>query len=234
MGGQVSEVSDEHDQRPARGRQLERDQHPPHLAPAGPALGGLLALREAAAPRPLHARPADRLAADRRALRRRSSCPARSTSTRGRRRSTELVLRGPRVAAILGMEIAQADQVRLPRAARLRGRGRRREPEGHGAARPPLRRHPRGRPDRGGRPHPRPRRAPARDPARRGRTGRRAEPRAAPAPPGRGHDAGPRLRRGRRLELHRPRRGRPPADRGRRPAGRGRSSSPTRSPRTSR
>ncbi len=86
MGGQVSEVSGEHDQRPARGRQLERDQHPPHLAPAGPALGGLLALREAAAPRPLHARPADRLAADRRALRREARCPARSTSTPGRRR----------------------------------------------------------------------------------------------------------------------------------------------------
>ena len=44
--------------------------------------------------------------------------------------------------------------------------------------------------------------------------GRRAEPRAAPAAPGRGRDARPRLRRDRRLELHRPRRGRPPADRG--------------------
>ena len=147
---------------------------------------------------------------------------------------TELVLRGSRVAALLGMEIPQADQVAYLERLGFGVEARRRGPEGDRAARPPLRRHPRGRPDRGGRPHPRPRRAPARDPARRGRPGRRPEPRAAPAPPGRGHDAGPRLRRGRRLELHRPRRARPPADRGRRPAGRGRSSSPTRSPRTSR
>ena len=42
-----------------------------------------------------------------------------------------------------------------------------------GAARPPLRRHPRGRPDRGGRPGPRLRRAPA-DDAARGRPGRSA------------------------------------------------------------
>ena len=69
MGGQVSEVSGGDDQRAARGRQLERHQHPPHLAPAGAALGGLLALREAAAPRALHARAADRLAPDGRALR---------------------------------------------------------------------------------------------------------------------------------------------------------------------
>ena len=58
------------DQRPARGRELERDQHPAHLAPARPALGGLLALREAAPPGALHAGAADRLAADGRALRR--------------------------------------------------------------------------------------------------------------------------------------------------------------------
>ena len=69
MGGQVSEVSGGDDARPARGRQLERDQHPAHLAPARPALGGLLALREAAPPGALHAGAADRLAADGRALR---------------------------------------------------------------------------------------------------------------------------------------------------------------------
>ena len=34
MGGQVSEVSERDDPRPARGRQLERDQHPAHLAHA--------------------------------------------------------------------------------------------------------------------------------------------------------------------------------------------------------
>ena len=41
MGGQVSEVSDGDDPGPARGRELERDQHPAHLAPARAALGGL-------------------------------------------------------------------------------------------------------------------------------------------------------------------------------------------------
>ena len=70
MGGQVSEVSDETTRRAARGRELERNQHPAHLAHAGPALGGLLPVREAAPPGALHAGPADRLAADGRALRR--------------------------------------------------------------------------------------------------------------------------------------------------------------------
>ena len=146
---------------------------------------------------------------------------------------TELVLRGSRVAGLLGIEIAQADQV-----AYLERLGFGVEADGEDlkvdrAARPPLRRHPRGRPDRGGRPHPRPRRAPALDPAG-GRPARRAQPRAAAAPPGRGHDARPRLRRGRRLELHRPRRAGPAADpAGRRPRRRDRRS-PTRSPRTSR
>ena len=41
-----------------------------------------------------------------------------------------------------------------------------------------------------------------------GRAGRRPQPRAAAAAPGRGRAARPRLRPGRRLELHRPRRGR--------------------------
>ena len=50
MGGQVSEVSDSTTQRPARGRDLERGQHPAHLAHARPALGGLDPLREAAPP----------------------------------------------------------------------------------------------------------------------------------------------------------------------------------------
>ena len=54
---------------PARGGDLERDQHPPHLAPARAALGGLGALREAAAPGALHAGPGDRLAPSGRALR---------------------------------------------------------------------------------------------------------------------------------------------------------------------
>ena len=233
MGGQVSEVSGGDDQRPARGRQLERDQHPAHLAPARPALRGLLALREAAAPRPLHAGPADRVAADGRALRR----EARAGDDRRRRRAAagrgELVLRGSRVSGLLGIEIPQADQV-----AYLERLGFGVEADGEDlkvdrAARSPLRRHPRGRPDRGGRPHPRPRREPALDPAG-GRPARRAEPRAAPAPPGRGHDARPRLRRGRRLELHRPRRAGPAADPARRRPRQRNRRSPTRSPRTSR
>ena len=66
------------------------------------------------------------------------------------------------------------------------------------------------------------------------RPGRRAEPRAAAAAAGRGRPPRPRLRPGRRLELHRPRRGRPAADRRRRPARRPGRCSPTRSPRSSR
>ena len=89
------------------------------------------------------------------------------------------------------------------------------------APRPPLRRDPRGRPDRGGRPRPRPRRAPALDAAGRRRPGRGPEPRTAAAPPRRGRDARPRLRRDRRLELHRPRRGGAAADPRGRSAGRG-------------
>ena len=135
--------------------------------------------------------------------------------------------------ACSGCTIEPGRPGRLPGAARLRGRGRRRRPRGRRAARSPLRRHPRGRPDRGGRPRPRPRRAPADDPAGGRRPGRRPQPRAAAAAARRGRDARPRLRRGRRLELHRPRRGGSPADPRGRSARRWRSCSPTRSRRTS-
>ncbi len=83
------------------------------------------------------------------------------------------LLRGERVEGLLGMAIEQADQVayleRLGFGVEVVGR----RPRGHRAARPPLRRHPRGRPDRGGRPRPRARRAPARArcPAVAGRVG---------------------------------------------------------------
>ena len=70
MGGQVSEVSRRDDPGAARGRDLERGQHPAHLAQARPALRGLEPLREAAAPRAGDAGAAGRLAADGRALRR--------------------------------------------------------------------------------------------------------------------------------------------------------------------
>ena len=130
MGGQVSEVSDGDDAGPARGRELERDQHPAHLAPARAALGGLLALREAAAPGALHAGAADRLAADGRALRRQAG----AGDDRRRRRDPAAAAAdrcaAERVEGLLGMAISQADQVDLPGAARLRGRGRRRGPRG--------------------------------------------------------------------------------------------------------
>ncbi len=147
--------------------------------------------------------------------------------------ATELVLRASRVAGDPRHRDRPGRPGRLPGAARVRRRGGRSRPEGDGAARPPLRRHPRDRPDRGGRPNPRPRPQPSLDPAG-GRAARRPEPRSAPAPPGRGCDPRPRLRRGGRLELHRPGRGREAADARRRPTGRRGSRSPTRSPRTSR
>ena len=71
---------------PARGRQLERDQHPPHLAAAGAALGGLGALREAAAPGAGDAGAADRLAAAGRALRREAGAGDDRRRRRDRRR----------------------------------------------------------------------------------------------------------------------------------------------------
>ena len=71
---------------PARGGELERDQHPPHLAPARAALRGLGPVREAAPPGADDAGAADRLAAPGRALPGRSWCRGRSTSPRRSRR----------------------------------------------------------------------------------------------------------------------------------------------------
>ncbi len=95
----------------ARGGELERHQHPAHLAPARPALGGLLALREAAASRPLHAGAADRLAAVGRALRGEAGAGddrRRRAGARGRARSG---CEASASVGLLGMEIDQADQV---------------------------------------------------------------------------------------------------------------------------
>ena len=64
--------------------------------------------------------------------------------------------------------------------------------------------------------------------------GRRADPPAAASPPGRGRDARPRLRRDRRLELHRPWRGRSGCGSPPRTPAPAPSRSRTRSPRTSR
>ena len=80
-------------QRPARGGQLGRGQHPAHLRDAGPALGGLDPLREAASPRdgdlgpagglapPGRARPAPRWSRGRSTTRPRSRPPTSSRST---------------------------------------------------------------------------------------------------------------------------------------------------------
>ena len=170
MGGQVSEVSGGDDPGPARGRQLERDQHPPHLAPARAALGGL--------------RRASRSSCTRSSACGRSGSPRGCWSSsaapswcRGRSTSPPRSRAAPRIgcAAAAGRGPAgDADRAgrpgRLPGAARLRRRGRRRRPRRSTVpARPPLRRHPRGRPDRGGRPGPRLRRAPADDAAGGGR-----------------------------------------------------------------
>ena len=206
------------DQRAARGRQLERDQHPAHLAPARPALGGLLALREAAAPGALHAGAADRLAADGRALRGEAACRGRSTSPPRSRLRTGSRLRGARVEGLLGMAIAQADQVAYLE--RL-GFGVEADGEDLRSTVPPDRHYDVTREvdliEEVGRVHGLDEHLPSTLPGAAG-PGRRPDPRAAPAPPGRGRDARPRLRRDRRLELHRPRRGRAAADPRRGPA----------------
>ena len=194
---------------PARGGELERDQHPPHLAPARAALGGLLAVREAAPPgadacgRSGSPRGCWSSSAGRSWCRGRSTSPRRAPAPRTLR-AARRAGRGP---ARDGDLPGRPD--RLPRAARLR--------RSRPTARTSRSTVP---PDRyydvtreidlieevgAG---PRPRRAPADDAARGRRAGRRAEPRAAAAAAGRGRPARPRLRPGRRLELHRPGRGR--------------------------
>ena len=219
---------------PARGGDLERDQHPAHLAPARPALRGLRALREAAPPRALHAGAADRLAADGRALRRRSWCPGRSTSPPRSPPPRAIRLRGERVEGLLGMRIEQADQV-----AYLERLGFGVEADGEDlVVEVPADRHydvtrEVDLIEEVGRVHGLDEHLPTTLPGA-VEPGRRADPRAAAAAPRRGRDARPRLRRGRRLELHRPGRGGAAADPGGGPARRRRSRSPIPSPRTSR
>ena len=171
MGGQVSEVSAHDDPGPARGRQLERHQHPPHLAPARAALGGLLALREAAAPGALHAGAADRLAAAGRALRRQAGAgdDRRRRRDPARRRGSRCGRRGSRGCWGCGSSRPTRSPTWSGSASASRSTARTSQVDG--PARPPLRRHPRGRPDRGGRPGPRLRRAPADDAAGGGRAG---------------------------------------------------------------
>ncbi len=111
--------------RAARGRDLERGQHPAHLAQARTALRGLEPVREAASPRAGDQRPAGRVEADRRAVR----SEARPGDDRRRRGDA----RGaPRSAARpAGRGAARhADRTgalrRVPVQAGLRGRARRR------------------------------------------------------------------------------------------------------------
>ena len=109
-------------------------------------------------------------------------------------------LRESRVRAILGLEIPRARQARDPRRAGLPDRAGAGRPGRDAAAGAPRRRDTRGRPDRGGRSDRRPGAA-AGDAAKAPRSLRRAERRAAPAPPG-GRRAGrSRAVRGRRLDV---------------------------------
>ncbi len=86
MGGARSEVAAGHDARAARGRHLERAQHPPHLLGARPAQRGLRALREGPAAGAVHARAGDRHAADDRAVRRERRARHDRRRRRARRR----------------------------------------------------------------------------------------------------------------------------------------------------
>ncbi len=88
-----------------------------------------------------------------------------------------------------------------PAAPGLRHRRASRRARRHRAALPAQRRHPRGRPHRGGRPPARRQRPAARDAAAPARRRRRADRGPAAAPPRRGRADGPRAARGRRLEL---------------------------------
>ena len=123
-----------------------------------------------------------------------------------------IALRPERLARLLGAAIApERCREILESLGFAVGRGAARDR----AALPPRRRHPRDRPDRGGRPHRRPRAAAGDAPA--AQRGRRARhPRASRSPPRRGRAGRARALRDRGLELRRPRDARPAAP-GRRP-----------------
>ncbi len=116
MGGQISEVSELDHPRPARGRHLERGEHPAHLANAGVALGGVQPVREAASPRAGDPRPAHRFEADRRDVR----GEARARDDRRRRRAAA---RAPSPAAPAPCRLAarDADRARAVRDATWSG-----------------------------------------------------------------------------------------------------------------
>ena len=151
MGGARSEVSEAHHQGAAGGRELERRQHPPHLAQARAALGGLEPVREAAAPRARDLGPAGRLAADGRALRREAG------ARHDRRRRRDPAGRTRSSCAASGSRSCSGCRSSPPRrrptwsGSASRRRRKKGEVDGDGPVPPPLRRQPGGRPDRGGR-----------------------------------------------------------------------------------
>ena len=204
--------------RPARGGELERDQHPPHLAPARPALGGLLALREAAASGPLPARAGGRLEADGRALRRQAGAGHDRRRGRDPRPARADAACRPGQRACSGWRSPRASR---PTYLERLGFGVEAAGEDLTVTVPPDRHYDVTREvdliEEVARVHGIDEHLPTTLPAVRQR--RRPQPRAAAAPPRRGRPARPRLRPGGRLELHRPRRAGPPADSRRGPAG---------------
>ena len=115
--------------------------------------------------------------------------------------AAELVLRPARVERLLGKPIARERQAEILDDARLRRHRRRRRAARRRPALPRARRHPRGRPRRGGRAHRRPRQ-PARHAALAPRRVRPPDARPARPPPRRGRARRPRPVRGRRLVVH--------------------------------
>ena len=100
LGGRAGD-----EQGAARGRHLERAQHPPQLVGAGAAQRGLGALREGARAGAVHARPGGRHAADDRAVRR-DRRPGHDRRRRRPRRPRADPPAQRRVRAILGVEVA--------------------------------------------------------------------------------------------------------------------------------
>ena len=189
---------------PARGRDLERGQHPAHLAQARPALRRLEPVREAAASGARAARPAGGVEADGRALR----GAARPGDDRRRRRDPGPPPGPPaRLAGRAAARDADPGRTagRVPAPARVRGRAATATTSRRSV---PFHRHydvtrEADLVEEVGRIHGYAKHLPSTLPAI--EQARRAHPRAAAAPPGRGRDPRPRLRPGRHAEPRRPR-----------------------------
>ena len=214
MGGERSEVPDEHQARPDGGRDLERAEHPAHLGRLALRSEASRPLREGPAARAGHARPGPghdpHARADRRASRRRHDRRGRP----GPRPDHAAAARRAHRAAARHRGPARRGG-HDPARARVRGRRSRRRARRHGPRLPPRGRHARGRPRRGGRAAVGAREAPGHA-ALAPRRHRRALPGPAAAPPRRGRARGRRAVGGARLELRRARPRRAAADPGRR------------------